>query len=126
MATPYRYVGADARDYPTLGFSVTPGDVLYLQGRPPDEASFEAITVDAPAGTAIEPLDWRAPIGDEPAVREDYLTRPAKAASADEWRAYALADGGFQEATGTTPDEATRKAIVDHYTAEADDTPKGD
>ncbi|MFD2421671.1 hypothetical protein [Amycolatopsis pigmentata] len=33
----------------------------------------------------------------------------------EDWKAYAAAHGGFEEATGKSPADATRKEIVDHY-----------
>lgn len=110
MATPYRYVGESARDYPTLGIHVEPGDTLYLDGRAPDD---RFVVVEVPAGE--QPgvaADYRGPLPDEDPKQ------PNKAASAEEWKAYALAHGGFEDATGTHPDDATRRAIVEHYTAE--------
>lgn len=111
MAKCYRYTGTDARDYPTLGFSVTPGDVLYLDGRAPDERFVE---VEQPEQSG-EAADWRNPLPAEPAGEE--LKQPNKAAPAADWTAFAEAHGGFEQATGTAPADATRKAIVDHYAA---------
>lgn len=122
MAKPYRYVGQDARDYPSLGFSAAPGDILYLTGLPPDERfvphEAEIPVVDAEAEQAVHGdeqagADWRNPVVDEQA--ED-LKQPNKAAPAADWTAFAAAHGGFEQATGTAPADATRKAIVDHYT----------
>lgn len=48
MATAYRYTGETPRDYPTLGCTVQPGDVIYLDGRAPD-ARFEPVADDTPA-----------------------------------------------------------------------------
>lgn len=125
MATAYRYTGSDARDYPTLGFRVEPGDLLYLDGRPPD-ANFEP----------VEPGSME--IGDEPEVGADWrasthptslpVKQPNKAASQADWVEYAKADGSFEETTGTPPEDATRRAIVEHYSfgpePEADATPE--
>lgn len=93
--------------------------------RPPDGNWSEVVIPPAVA----EPEPTEQPADEEPDVAEDAvadeaeaaaaeLRQPNKAASADDWKAYAAADGSFQAATGTHPDEATRKAIVDHYTAE--------
>lgn len=127
MATAYRYTGSDARDYPTLGFHCEPGDLLYLDGKPPDDR-FEPVepgsmqTGDEPP---VEGADWRAdafPTSEPP-------RKPNKAAAAADWVEFAKADGSFEEATGTPPEDATRRAIVDHYSfgpneAEAEqDTP---
>jgi hypothetical protein len=116
MATAYRYTGSDARDYPTLGFHVEPGDLLYLDGRPPD-ASFVEVepgsmeTSDEPP---VEGADWRR----DAFSTSDVPRRPNKAAAAADWVEFAKADGSFEEATGTLPEDATRRAIVEHYSSD--------
>lgn len=113
MATAYRYTGSDARDYPTLGFHVNPGDLLYLDGKPPD-GSFEPVkpgSMETGDEAPAEGADWR---------RDAYPTsepprRPNKAAAQADWVEFAKADGSFEDATGTSPEDATRRAIVDHY-----------
>lgn len=104
MATAHVYHG-EPRDYPSLGFHADPGDIACFEGRAPDErwSPFEG---DAPE-------DAR----ELPGVPDEAPKQPNKAASAAAWCAFAIADGSFQVATGTHPDAASRKAIVDHYTA---------
>lgn len=123
MAKPYRYVGHDARDYPSLGFGAAPGDIVYLTGLPPDERfvphEAELPTADVEAEQAVHGdeqagADWRNPVTEESVPAED-LKQPNKAAPAADWTAFAEAHGGFEQATGTPPADATRKAIVDHY-----------
>src|ERR1700753_124303 len=128
MAKPCGYGGADARDSPSLGFSAVPGDIVYLTGLPPDE---RFVPHDAPVPAHAETderaehadeqagADWRDPV----AAETEDLKQPNKAASAEDWKAYAAAHGGFQEATGVHPDDATRKAIVDHYADPASAAP---
>ena len=120
MARPYVYRG-DPRDYHWLGH-VEDGAVGYFDGRPPDERwhPYESeVPVDA---VVIDELRAQqqdeATAGAGQAAGSDGEPRqPNKAASAEDWKAYAAAHGGFQEATGKHPDDATRKAIVDHYTS---------
>lgn len=114
MATAYRYTGTDARDYPTLGFRVVPDDVVYLDGKAPDPAfvPIEAGSMQTGDDTPDVGVDWRA------SAHPSSLPlpkQPNKAASQADWVEYAKADGGFEEATGTSPDDATRRAIVEHY-----------
>lgn len=116
MATAYRYVGEDERDYPTLGFSVKPGDVLYLDGRPPADGRFvEHEAAPAEGEEQSESADWRNPITDDPDAPA--LKQPNKAALAADWTAYAIQDGRFEQATGTHPSDATRAAVVEFYTS---------
>jgi hypothetical protein len=128
MAQPYVYRG-DPRDYHWLGH-VEDGAVAYFEHRPPDERwqPHEATVADDAA--LVDPL--RTQQQDEAiaatgqAGTDAEVKQPNKAASAEDWKAYALAHGGFQDATGTHPDDATRKAIVDHYTAGDPATPDAD
>lgn len=114
----YEYTGIAPTNYP-WGV-VKPGDIAYFGpgSRPPDGDW----AIHVPAAPAPEQVVGEAgpelsvlPEGDE--VAAGGPARPNKAASAEDWKAFAVADGSFQEATGTHPDEATRRAIVDHYTA---------
>lgn len=98
MADAYVYRG-EPRDYHTVGH-VKDGDVAYFD-RPPD-SRWRPYT-----GNAAPTVD----------ATEQAPRQPNKAASAADWQAYAEQHGGFQDATGTIPADATRKAIVDHYTA---------
>lgn len=107
----YEYTGIAPTQYP-WGV-VKPGDIAYFGpgSRPPDGDW----AVHVPAAPA--PQRAVAEAAPEPAVLPDGPARPNKAASAEDWRAFAVAEGSFQQTTGTHPDEATRRAIVDHYTA---------
>jgi hypothetical protein len=123
MAKPFVYRG-EPRDYHFLG-RVVDGAIAFFEHRPPDErwqpheadVATDADVVDAAraqqhdAATAAADAAQQAGQGDE-------LRQPNKAASAEDWKAYAAAHGGFQDATGVHPDDATRKAIVEHYTNE--------
>lgn len=115
----YTYTGPAPVTYP-WGV-VAPGAIAYFPGRPPDvdwteyvapaavvaaEESADAESGAAPAGEA----------GSDSTADAALAARPNKAAAAEDWKAFAVADGGFQESTGLHPDDATRKAIVDHYT----------
>lgn len=127
MATAYRYTGSDAREYPTLGFRVEPGDVLYLEGKPPDLTVFvEAEAGSMETGDAVPDVgaDWRASTHPTSLPLPE-VKQPNKAASQADWVEYAKADGSFQEATGTAPEDATRKAIVEHYATATDPAAAG-
>lgn len=89
---------------------VGPEPVPYAFGvaKPGDVARF----------TACPDANWQ-PVA-EPGAPE--LRRPNKAASKEDWQSYAAAEGSFTASTGTLPEEATRAAIIDHYTA--GDTPE--
>lgn len=96
----YTFVGDEPRRFPWG--TVRPGDIACFHVYPGQ--------------------DWRE-VEPEPASTQvaAEMKRPGKAASAEDWKAYALAHGGFQEATGTHPDDATRRAIVEHYTGDGGD-----
>lgn len=107
--------------------TVNPGEVAVFMHRPPDGNWSEVVIPPAVA----EPEPAEQPADEEPDVAEVAATdeaeaaaaelrQPNKAASADDWKAYAAVEGSFQAVTGTHPDEATRKAIVDHYTADGE------
>ncbi|MDI3315878.1 MAG: hypothetical protein QJR12_16860 [Mycobacterium sp.] len=105
MATAYQYVGPGERDYPDWGLRVKPGDVVYLDGRPPGDGRWQQHqTPDAPA---------TATAATEPAPAE--TRRPNLAASAEAWKAYAIAQGLPEDVVA----KATRKAIIDHFTGAA-------
>ena len=90
---------------------VQPGDVGFFEHRAPngDWSPFEPAAAPVPDVDDEEPVDT----GADPADGE--VRQPNKAASAEDWKAYAAADGSFEVTTGIHPDDATRKAIVDHY-----------
>lgn len=115
MAKSYVYRG-EPLDDPWLGY-VQDGAVAYFEGRPPDGRWHETETpvVQAPV---TEELATEEQVAELEREEDGTLRQPNKAASADDWKSYALAHGGFQESTGVHPDDATRKAIVDHYTAD--------
>lgn len=69
----------------------------------PDELGAELL--------ALAPDEYEH-VQDTPAAPEGEVKRPNKAASADEWKAYALAQGLPQEVV----DVATRAALIDHFT----------
>jgi hypothetical protein len=123
MGQAFVYQGSP-RDYP-FGH-VDPGAVAFFEGRPPDEDW--APHVPAPAADE-EPVGGEHGRDEPPSTDVDAgddqpmggLRQPNKAASAEDWKAYAAAHGGFQEVTGTHPDDATRRAIVEHYTGEPDE-----
>lgn len=116
----YTYTGPAPVTY-TWGV-VAPGAIAYFLGRPPDSDWTEYV---APAAVAAEEsADAEsgavpaAEAGSDPTTDAALAARPNKAASAEDWRAYADQHGGFQEATGKSPMDpaTTRKEIVDHYT----------
>jgi hypothetical protein len=117
-AVAYEFVGDADREYP-WGV-VHPGEIGYFSGRAPD-GDWSPVTSSPAAESEDE-----APSGggSDDAAAEDgggeVLKRPGKAAPAADWVAYAKAEGNFPG----DPDTATRKAIVDHYTA--DDTAGGE
>lgn len=116
-AQPYVYRG-DPRDYHWLGH-VEDGAIAYFDGRPPDER-WQPHDAEVPADAVVVD-ELRAQQQDEATAAADQagqpeLKQPNKAAPAADWVAYADLHGGFEAATGTPPAEATRKAIVDHYT----------
>lgn len=118
MATAYQYTGTEAREYPTLGFRVEPGDVLYLDGMAPD-ATFVVVEPGSKETGDDVPevgVDWRSL--SHPSSTP--VKQPNKAASQATWVEYAIADGSFEETTGQAPEEATRKAIVEHYSIGAE------
>jgi hypothetical protein len=117
MATAYRYTGTDAREYPSLGFRVEPGDVLYLDGTPPDSTFVRVDPGSMETGEDVPEVgvDWRS---NTFPTSSPALKQPNKAASQAVWVEYANADGSFEEATGQAPEEATRRAIVEHYSAD--------
>lgn len=116
MATAYRYTGTEARDYPTLGFHVDPGDVMYLDGRAPDSMFVPVEPGSMETGEDVPQVgaDWRADTHPS-SLPYPEPTKPNKAASQADWVEYAKADGSFEDATGTPPEDATRRAIVEHY-----------
>lgn len=125
MAKPYVYRG-DARDYHWLGH-VEDGAIAYFENMPPDTRWTTADSVPADAPVVDE---FRVQRQDEEittaekAAAEVELRQPNRAAPAEDWKTYAVADGGFQAATGVHPNDATRKAIVDHYTEQPAHTPQ--
>lgn len=129
MAQPYVYKG-EPRDYHWLGH-VVHGAIAFFEGRPPDER-WHPHEADVPADAAVvDPLrtqqqDEAIAAADQTGESGGDVKQPNKAASAEDWKAYAAAHGGFQDTTGTHPDDATRKAIVDHYTAGDPATPDAD
>lgn len=116
---PFRFDGSKDTPYPWG--TVRPGDIAYFAGRAPNgdwspvtaEATPEpdAVTAD---DAIVDETETAAATADEGSAES--LRQPNKAASADDWKAYAIDHGGFEQATGVHPDDATRKAIVDHYT----------
>ncbi|TCO57123.1 hypothetical protein [Actinocrispum wychmicini] len=119
-AVAYEFVGDADRDYP-WGV-VHPGEVAYFSGRAPDGDWSPITAAPAPAPESEGPAPADEGSGN-PAANEgggeatDELKRPGKAASAADWVAYAKTEGTFPG----DPDTATRKAIVDHYTAGSDE-----
>lgn len=103
MGEPYVYQG-DPRTY-AFGH-VTPGAIACFELRPPDG---DWVPYVPPM------VEEEAPAEAAGAGDGDGLKQPNKAASAADWVAYAEAHGGFQAATGVAPADASRKAIVDHY-----------
>lgn len=106
--------------------TVNPGEVAVFMHRPPD-GNWSEVPIVPAVDPEPEPVAEEVAAADEAEVAEaegadeaEELRQPNKAASADDWKAYAAVEGSFQAATGTHPDEATRKAIVDHYTAEGE------
>ncbi len=102
---------------------VNPGEVAVFMHRPPDSNWAEVVppvVEQEPAAEtpADEPAAEVAAADEVEAAAAGELRQPNKAASADDWKAYAVDHGGFEAVTGVHPDDATRKAIVDHYTAE--------
>ena len=102
--------------------TVNPGQVAVFMHRPPDGNWSEVQIPTAEEPSPAVPMESEEDVAEVAASDEAELAataelrQPNKAASADDWKAYAAAEGSFQAATGTHPDEATRKAIVDHYT----------
>jgi hypothetical protein len=130
MGKPYVFHGPP-RDYHHLG-RVNDGEVAYFEARPPDD---NWTPWEAPEGAEMAEVDpakverHEQAVADEEArfaAEQEALKQPNKAASADDWRAFAAAHGGFQEATGVHPDDATRKAIVDHYAENPVQTVEGE
>ena len=87
----------------------------------PDELGAELL--------ALAPDEYEHLLDDTPAEEEqpeheqseEELKQPNKAASAEDWKAFALAHGGFEQETGVSPHQASRKAIVDHYTGSSEE-----
>ncbi len=46
MATPYRFIGDSLKFYPHLGFTIEPGQVCYLEGRPPEDGLFALVEAE--------------------------------------------------------------------------------
>lgn len=156
MSTAYEYVGEDPRDYPGWGLHVKPGDVVYLNGRPPSDGRFvpwsgqgepaTAVAATEPSVTLmlrglVEQLRGGLVLDDEQlqeqlasvdvddaeqvelgnkilhlvneqrAAQATPVKRPNKAASAEEWRAYAVSQGMSEEEAAAT----TRQALIDKY-----------
>src|ERR1700749_4080872 len=122
MATLWRYTGNDSRDYPTLGFSVTPGDTLYLDGLPPDDR-FVRADDDGNAEKDTEgreSADWRNPITEQ-SPEADRNGNVDHSITADEGATYhgasndgrsadamyAARDGGIHRADGLTVVKST-------------------
>lgn len=103
----YEFTGAQDTPYP-WGM-VHPGDIAYFTGRAPNGDWAEFAATPEPPTSDAAPVEPSASENEEP-------KQPNKAASSEDWKAYAAADGSFEAATGMHPDDATRKAIVDHYT----------
>lgn len=100
----FRFTGPEPA--PHAWGMANPGDIAMFAIRPPSTDWTEVLPELEPAEVEPEP--------------EGDLKQPNKAASAEEWKAYAVAHGGFQEDTGRHPDDATRRAIVEHYTGKSD------
>jgi hypothetical protein len=155
MSTAYQYVGEDPRDYPGYGLRVVPGDIVRLEGRPPDgrfvpwsgqgepstavaatepnvREQLQALIVQLHGGLQLDDEQLQEQLigvdGDDPeqgALANEVLAlvdaaragqqvprRPNKAASAEDWRAYAVAMGMSEEDAKAS----TRQALIDKYT----------
>ena len=107
------YVFKGAQDTPYPWGVVHPGDIAYFAHRAPNGDWSEVVTAPEPVAPPEHAADTEADVV-EPTP--DVPRRPNKAASKEDWQAYAIAEKSFTDATGIHPDDATRKEIVDHYT----------
>lgn len=84
------------------------GGVATIDDSVKEEAA--ALAYFQQAGYTIEPVDEPEPVEDEEVVEPAAM--PAKNASTEDWRAYAVAQGMPEDEANA----ATRDALVDRYT----------